>query len=269
MNEPDLPDLPEAEEHPDNQPDQPGDLERPHRVRRPSFIKAHFGPLKGPPDFLVVMEALLKEPGRVVFELSKGRGAPVTIASLLIAIICLAGYGFTVGVFSGGAQLWAAPAKIVVGALLTILICFPSLAIFSCLSGANARMREVFGALVCMVALYSVLLLGFGPVSWVFSQATQSVAFMGLIHIIFWAIGLYYGMRFLCGTFQFLDGRNSRHLGVWIVIFLVVSLQMTTYLRPIVGSSEALFTQEKKFFLAHWAETVIPPRSEQGEAAGD
>ena len=262
MNQPDSPETPEAadEKLPEN---------RLRRERPPNLITAHFEPLKGAPNLFSVMEALLKEPGRVVFELSRGRGAPVTIVTLLIAVICLAGYGFTVGVFSGGDQLWAAPAKIVSGALLTILICFPSLAIFTCLTGANTKMREVFGAQVCMVALYSILLLGFGPVSWVFSQATNSVAFMGFIHIAFWVIGLYYGLRFLYGTFHFLDGRNSRHLVVWTVIFLVVSLQMTTYLRPIVGSSEALFTQEKKFFLAHWAETITPDRSEKKEALDD
>jgi len=115
------------------------------------------------------------------------------------------------------------------------------------------------------VALYSILLLGFGPVSWVFSQATNSVAFMGFIHIAFWVIGLYYGMRFLFGAFHHVDGGGSRHLAVWTVIFLVVSLQMTTYLRPIVGSSDVLFTPEKKFFLAHWQETITEVRDAESE----
>jgi hypothetical protein len=41
-----------------------------------------------------------------------------------------------------------------------------------------------------------------------------------------------------------------------------VTLQMTTSLRPILGRSETLLTQEKKFFLQHWGdhfgETLTP-----------
>ena len=40
---------------------------------------------------------------------------------------------------SGGAQLWAAPLKITVGALAAALLCYPSLYIFSCIAGADAR----------------------------------------------------------------------------------------------------------------------------------
>ena len=265
MNIPDSPDP----DHPAERLDDVIVEEWPERRPPADLIQAHFEPLNGTPGLLGVAEALLKEPGRVIFELSRGRAAPVTLLMLLIAGVCLTGYGLTVGVFSGGDQLWAAPAKHDAGALLTILICFPSLAIFSCLAGATTKLREVFGALVSVVALYSILLLGFGPVSWVFSQATDSVACMGVIHLLFWIIGLYYGCRLLFGTFGFLDGRNTRHLGVWTVIFLVVSLQMTTYLRPIVGSSEKLLTSEKKFFLAHWAETIQSSTTDKREELGD
>ena len=45
-------------------------------------------------------------------------------------------YGVVVGKFSGGAQLWIAPAKIAVGTILSILICLPSLYIFTCRAGS-------------------------------------------------------------------------------------------------------------------------------------
>ena len=49
-----------------------------------------------------------------------------------------AGYGMVVGSFSGGSQMWIAPAKIAIGTILSILICLPSLYIFTCLSGIDA-----------------------------------------------------------------------------------------------------------------------------------
>ena len=49
---------------------------------------------------------------------------------------------------------------------------------------------------------------------------------------------------------------------IWSAVFLLVTLQMTTSLRPILGRSETRLTQEKKFFLQHWGdnfgETLTP-----------
>jgi hypothetical protein len=41
--------------------------------------------------------------------------------------------------------------------------------------------------------------------------------------------------------------------------FVIVSLQMMTTLRPIVGTSRTFFPTEKKFFLAHWFESMSGP----------
>jgi hypothetical protein len=54
---------------------------------------------------------------------------------------------------------------------------------------------------------------------------------------------------------------------VWSGIFLLVTLQMTTSLRPIIGRSDDFLTSEKKFFLQHWGDTMgeslpaVPPES--------
>ena len=39
---------------------------------------------------------------------------------------------------------------------------------------------------------------------------------------------------------------------LWMIIATLISLQMMTTLRPIVGRSEQLLPSEKKFFLSHW-----------------
>ena len=63
------------------------------------------------------VEAVLREPRRVMHPTPAG---PATARSsarlLLIAIVSAAVYGLIVGTFSGGTQLWAAPAKIRGGA---------------------------------------------------------------------------------------------------------------------------------------------------------
>ena len=52
------------------------------------------------------------------------------------------------------------------------------------------------------------------------------------------------------------NARSHAGLNVWIVIFLLVALQMTTALRPILGTSKTFLPMEKKFFLAHWGDCL-------------
>jgi hypothetical protein len=108
-------------------------------------------------------------------------------------------------------------------------------------------------AAVCLAAL---LLIGFAPVSWIFSQSTDSVALMGALHLLFWFIGVGFGLRLLAAAGAYLGQGGSRHLKIWNVVFVLVSLQMTTALRPIVGTSDTFLPREKKFFVAHWFDTL-------------
>jgi hypothetical protein len=168
-------------------------------------------------------------------------------------------YGIVVGSFSGGPQLWIAPAKLAIGTLLSVLICLPSLYIFACLGGVDARLRTVTGVLFAAVGLSALLLIGFAPVAWIFSQSTDSVAFMGGLHLILWTIGITFGLRLIGGMSRLLTGSARNHLKLWGFIFIIVCLQMTTTLRPIIAPSPRFFPTEKKFFLANWWDSLNGP----------
>jgi hypothetical protein len=183
------------------------------------------------------------------------------VQMLLVSAVCAAVYGFVTGTFSGGTQLWAAPVKIAGGLLVSAAICLPSLFIFTCLSGAQSRLAEVCGLLAGLLMLMTILLVGFAPVAWIFSQSTESVAWMGTLHLLFWFIATIFGVRFLKNGFYQANARSQAGVNVWIIIFLLVAMQMTTALRPIIGKSETFFPTEKKFFVVHWFDTMIPPGS--------
>ncbi len=219
---------------------------------RPRFT---FEPMTGQTP-LAVLETLLKHPGRVLYELQRDERPALAFWLLAFALLGMAIYGVVVGTFAGGTQLLIAPAKLVLGTLLSILICLPSLYIFTCLGGIEARLRTVAGVLFGAVCLSALLLIGFAPVAWIFSQSTDSVAFMGTLHLLFWLIGLLFGLRLIDGIARLLGGSDGGHLKTWMVIFVVVCLQMTTTLRPIVGRAERFFPAEKQFFLAHWIESL-------------
>jgi len=210
-----------------------------------------FQPLGKPPTFITVIEALLKQPGRVLHECKAGN-SKVPVMLLISAVLCFAVFGGLLGTFSGGAQYWAAPVKIVVGILVSLLICLPSLYIFSALGGLDARLSQVAGVLLAAIALTALLLLGFAPVVWIFSQSTESVCFMGFLALAFWIIGLFFGSRLLLAASSKLGMNTNQYLLVWMGIFFLVTLQMSTALRPIIGTAPTHLPTQKKFFLEHW-----------------
>ena len=204
---------------------------------------------------ILIIEALLKYPARIIHELQNNWQARLSIWLLIFALAGMSIYGVVVGSFAGGAQLWIAPAKLALGTLLSVSICLPSLYIFACLGGIDARLRTISGVLFAAVGLSALLLIGFGPVAWIFSQSTDSVAFIGALHLALWAIGIGFGLR-LIGAMGRLLGGSAGQMKLWSLIFIVVCLQMTTTLRPIIGTSNRFLPGEKKFFLAHWFETM-------------
>jgi hypothetical protein len=178
-------------------------------------------------------------------------------------------YGVVAGTFSGGTQLWAAPVKIAAGLMISALICLPSLYIFTCLGGSQARLVEVFGLLAGLLMLMTILLIGFAPVAWIFSQSTESLAWMGALHLIFWFIATCFGLRFLETGFSHSNARSLAGFRTWVVIFMLVALQMTTALRPILGTSKTFLPTEKKFFVAHWGECLKSSDSESKAKSRD
>ncbi|HXB58740.1 MAG TPA: hypothetical protein VNU95_04220 [Candidatus Acidoferrales bacterium] len=198
------------------------------------------------------VDAILRQPRRVMYQLQQPGSGKLLGVMFVLAIVCTSIYGFIVGTFSGGMQLWASPPKITAGLIVSAVICLPSLYIFTCLSGSQARLREVIGFLAGLLLLMGILLVGFSPVAWIFSQSTESVAWMGFLHLLFWSVAIAFGLRFLHISFSHTKMKTSAGLVVWIIIFLLTSLQMMTALRPIIGKADTFFPTEKKFFISHW-----------------
>jgi len=207
------------------------------------------------PNLVAAVEAILRQPRRVIFQVGRPGSGRLIAAMLFGALLCGLVYGVIVGTFSGGTQVWAAPVKVAAGLLISALICLPSLYIFSCLSGSQARLLEVVGLVSGLLLLMTVLLIGFAPVAWIFSQSTQSVAAMGALHLTFWGISTCFGIRFLNAGFAHHTGSGDG-FKVWIAIYLRVMMQMSTALRPLVGTADTLLPVEKKFFVTHWIENL-------------
>lgn len=211
------------------------------------------GALPGRFDLRAILDGLLRSPKELVQRLADpGNGALPRFIG--IAIVSMIVFGVVLGSFAMHEQLWAAPLKITVGLLIAGLICFPSLYIFSCLAGSRASASQLAATLAGMLALAGLLLLGFAPAVWIFTQATNAFGFMGTLAVAPWLIALAFGMRFLHTAIGLTGATGRVPIHVWSCIFVLVTLQMTTSLRPILGREDYLLTNEKKFFIQHWME---------------
>ena len=215
-------------------------------------------PLEGGTSFSILIGKLLRKPLSIFHELETGNLSwQIHGVLILVAVVCLSVFGFVVGTFSWGSQLWSAPLKIVSGLIFSALICLPSLYIFTCIGGLEARFSSVVGMLCSIVALSSLLLVGFAPVVWLFSVSSTSTVFIGFMLLTLWMICVGFGFTLIFRAGKAMGMTNTGHLLVWCMIFLLVTVQMTTSLRPIVGESDSLFNfGEKKFFLQYWSEQL-------------
>ena len=224
--------------------------------RRPPPID--FEPLEGGCSLPNLANMILKKPLSLIHEIENtNNGFKIISLLFFMAVFSFALFGLVVGMFSWGTQLWAAPMKIVGGIVFSSMICLPSLYIFTCMGGLDGKFITVFGMMGMLVALAGLLLIGFAPVVWLFSTSSNSMTFVGFLVLVIWLISVG-----ICLTLVFRAGlalgmNNTFHLSLWCGIFLLVTLQMSTTLRPIIGSEEKLFHfTEKKGFLQHWADNL-------------
>ncbi len=211
--------------------------------------------IPGDAGVAAVIDALLKSPGRLLFEWEEGRGRSVLKHLALIATGSFLIFGFLLGLFSGGSQLWAVPLKVFAGALISALITLPSLYVFSSLGGFDFTLKKAAGLLLCGLTLIGVILIGLAPVLWIFTQSTDSIGFMGFLVLVFWIAALGFGIDTITKGAKAFGDHSTTYLTFWSLIFIVVTFQMSTSLRPLLAPAEDTFLPtEKRFFLEHWGE---------------
>src|SRR5262249_30195842 len=97
----------------------------------------------------------------------------------------------------------------------------------------------------------------------------QSVVWMGALHLAFWAVATVFGLRFLSSGFAHSQARSQAGLNVWMILFVLVVLQMTTALRPLIGKSNTFLPTDKKLFLAYWGECMEDAARTEKRASND
>ena len=205
-----------------------------------------------PRSVSAVLDALLRSPARLIGPL---RDSPAAASRVLaIALVGLLATGVSMASWSGGLQLAMVPMKLAILAIVTALVCMPSLHVLSALSGGRQSLGETFGALSMGVALTAVIAVALAPIAWVLSAATDSLALTGTLYLFVFVIAAGLGLGLVRRAMASSAGHVVRGLGAWSFLFALVALQLATTLRPLVGPFDGLSLHERTFFLAHLAQ---------------
>lgn len=224
--------------------------------------------------------------------LTDGALQEVRASYLAVGIVLLAAaYGFFMGwyaLFSRAVPEWRQVAadvwKMPTLFLMTLVISFPSLYVFSVLLGSRLTFTQMLRVLLAIVAITVTVLASFGPIVGFFALSTDNHPFMVLLNVAFCAVSGVLGVGVLWRALKVLlaptatadtgyippvissytpnqSDRQVRTLfRVWILIYAVVGAQMGWVLRPFISSPTAPFMwfcgKEGNFFLGVWRATA-------------
>ena len=202
--------------------------------------------------------ALLKTPGALIARILSDQDLPALAGQLLLwGLVFHAIYGFAMALFdsNGVALMTAGKAPLI--ALGSVLLCVPSLYVFLCVAGTPITLTQAGAIASATVAMTGLLLLGLTPVAWLFSVSTSSLPFVVIVNLLAWVIAIGFVFRFFGLLGQAGGARKTTGFKWWLVIYVVVSLQMATTLRPLLSPCAGGWRDtEKKFFWTHFKESL-------------
>lgn len=196
-----------------------------------------------------VLISLLRD--RIIFldEVRQDLKLEQKIISLMIAsAIFLGVYGAIMGASNSWQQMIVSAVKLPALYLLTLLICLPTLYFFDILFGSKLNFRQYLALSLTSVAVISVLLFSFAPITLFFLISIHeynfflllNVAILGLTGVV--GMGMFYkGMLTLMKSDE--DTTKSRFnlLKGWLVLYGLVGSQLAWTLRPFFGAPNQPF----------------------------
>jgi hypothetical protein len=187
------------------------------------------------------------------------------VLSLQLTVALGAIYGACMGLFAvsgGGSAGWlqalASSVKLPALFLLTLLVTFPALYVFSVLSGSSLRFLAVLRLLLASIVVMVAVSASFAPILAFFTLSTSSYPFVVLLNVVLLGVAGTIGLIVLRRTLRLLmtalgegdqrpvpgaEGRQSSKIfRIWLFIFGLVGAQMGWLLRPFIGRPDLAFT---------------------------
>ncbi len=207
---------------------------------------------------------------------------PLVAVSIVLGII----YGLCMGLYAVltrtppcFAQMFASAVKVPILFILTLVITFPSLYVFSALLGIRLGPKDTLRLILAPVSANLAVLASLGPITAFFTLSTSSYPFMKLLNFLFFAVSGVIGLKVLLTMLARLDAAQAgpakatgnsapaakpadsaapavavmpvalspsgdimgTTFRLWLVIYGLVGAQMGWVLRPFVGAPNLAF----------------------------
>ena len=204
------------------------------------------------------LSSLLKDPECLIHQIGIDKDLPILAAQMLLwGLAFHAIYGLAMALFGSLPVALVTAWKAPLIAFCSLLLCIPSLYVFSCVAGMPITISQAFAFASTAIALTGLLLLGLTPVTWLFSVSTNNLAFVVIMNLAAWCIAIGFSLKFFDALGRSDQFKKTTGLKWWLLVYIIVSLQMATTMRPLLGKPEKGWRNtEKKFFLAHLKESM-------------
>ncbi|MEM7757011.1 MAG: actin-binding WH2 domain-containing protein [Cyanobacteria bacterium P01_A01_bin.40] len=213
-------------------------------------------------SFDVLMQ-LLRDRDRFLNEIEQKKYLDQKIISLLVSSsLFLALYGAIIGSTHSSLQIVSSAFKLPALYLLTLLICLPTLYFMDVVLGSQRTFGQYLTLLLASMAMMSVMLFGFAPVTLFFRLSIDDYWFFLLLNIVVLGFTGVVGIKFFYKSMMRLMKQESldkisvnRHKLVvgWLFLYGFVGSQLGWTLRPFVGTPDqsfALFREiESNFYI--------------------
>jgi hypothetical protein len=167
----------------------------------------------------------------------------------VLTVVVLSGFfGLVAGAYSGPAQAVAAAIKLPFLFFATFAVCFPAFYVVQVLVGSRLRLLQVVVLVVAALALTSVLLAAFVPITAFFLVSGANYYFQHLLNIglaavagLFGMYALHDGLAVVCERRGVYPRKALSIMRVWALLFAFVGVQLAWNLRPFLGDRSRPF----------------------------
>jgi len=211
----------------------------------------------------MTIESVFKESQTLCAETVQQVETPRKVADLaLYAVAGSALYGATMGLNHSLLQAAVSAVKVPALFLVTLAICLPTLHFIGLLFGSTIRFSQSLVVLLAGIALTSILLAAFAPISLLFLASGSEYPFLLLMHVAIFAFCGAAGLYSIHRNFLFIrqeaggdtaSSPSAHVLKVWMLLYMFVGTQTAYILSPFVNRapSFALFHEGQGNFYSY------------------
>jgi hypothetical protein len=216
-----------------------------------------------------LMMSFLRDRQTFLEEVYKGVRLENKIISLLIcSSLFFALYGAIIGSSSRDwpLQIVSSAIKLPALYLITLVICLPALYFLEVILGSNRTFGQYLTLLLASMAIISVMLFSFAPITLFFRVSINEYLFFKLLNVAIFSLTGFIGIHFFYRGILFFNEKESKSskqslsiVRSWLFLYGFVGSQMGWTLRPFFGDPNApfqLFRQLESNFYFHILDSI-------------